>query len=247
MSINTQAELEGIQAAGYVVGLTLKKMREYAKIGMSTKELDEYGYEILRSFGAHPAPQKDYDFPGWTCISINHEVCHGIPKATTIIRDGDLINIDVSAELNGFYGDNGGSFIIGRDYRNLQPLVDASQQILHLAIQRIKSKERISVVGGFIESEARKRGFQVVKNICGHGIGRKLHENPKEIPCFRDRLNRGRFRKNTVIALETFISTQANYVYPMDDGWTLQAKDRSFVAQHEHTLIVTDDVPLILT
>ena len=223
-------------------------MREYARIGMSTLELDEYGYSIMRSFGANPAPKKDYNFPGYTCISVNQEVCHGIPSSQKILKEGDLVNIDVSAELNGYYGDNGGSFILGNDLQQLQPLVDASQEILHLAMAEIKDRVRISDVGGFIEREARKRGFQVIKNLCGHGIGRKLHEAPREIPCFRDRFNRERFRKNSVIALETFISTRARLVYETSDGWTMKTRDnKSFVAQHEHTLIVTEGKPVILT
>jgi methionyl aminopeptidase len=247
MSINSDTELHGIQAAAHAVAITLKKMVAFAKIGMSTKELDDYGATILKEFGAHSAPSKDYDFPGCTCISVNHEACHGIPRADRILSNGDLINIDVSAELNGYYGDNGCSFILGEDRQGLQPLVTASEEILKAAIARIKSKVRISEIGGFIHAEAKKRGFEVIKNICGHGIGRKLHEQPTEIPNYRDRQNRGRFTKNSVIALETFISTRANYVDEAADGWTLVAQEQSFVAQHEHTLIITDGDPIVLT
>lgn len=247
MSIKSSEELLGIKEAGRAVALVLKQMREYAKVGMSTKELDEYGYSLLQSFGASPAPKKDYGFPGYTCISVNHEVCHGIPSASRILQEGDLVNIDVSAEVNGYYGDNGGSFILGKDIQQLNPLVEASREILYEAIGKIKSRVKISDVGGFIEKEAKKRGFKVIRNICGHGIGRKLHESPEEIPCYRDRYNMERFRKNSVIALETFISTKAKYVYEAPDGWTLMTKDKSFVAQHEHTLIVTDGYPEILT
>ncbi|MEO1514284.1 MAG: type I methionyl aminopeptidase [Bacteroidota bacterium] len=247
MSIETQTDLLAIQEAGKAVAITLRKMREYAKVGMSTKELDEYGYAILQSFGAEAAPKKDYNFPGYTCISINDEVCHGIPSKDRLLQDGDLVNIDVSAELNGYYGDNGSSFILGNDRQQLQPLVDASKAILRAAIQTIKSKMRISELGGYIEAEANKRGFKVIRNLCGHGIGRKLHEAPAEIPCFKDNYNRMRFRKNSVIAVETFISTQAEYAFETEDGWTMKTPDRSFVAQHEHTLIVTDEAPIILT
>jgi methionyl aminopeptidase len=247
MLIRTKAELKGIAEAGKAVAVTLRKMREFTKAGMSTKELDDYGSEILKSFGATSAPTKDYKFPGCTCISINHEVCHGIPKETTIIKDGDLVNIDVSAELNGFYGDNGGSFIVGEDSQGLQPLVTASQEILNLAIPQIKSGGKISDLGAFIENEAKKRGFTVIRNLCGHGVGKSLHEEPSEIPCFKDRNNKLKFRKNTVIALETFISTKAKKVELLEDKWTFVTKDNSFVAQHEHTLIVTDGKPVILT
>ncbi|MCB0633641.1 MAG: type I methionyl aminopeptidase [Saprospiraceae bacterium] len=247
MSVESQTDLQGLQAAGEAVAVTLRKMREYARVGMSTLELDQYGAAILAAFGANPAPKKDYGFPGMACISINNEVCHGIPSSETILQEGDLVNIDVSAELNGFYADNGGSFVLGNDHRNLQPLVDASREILQLAVKKVRSRMKISDLGGYIEGEAKKRGYRVIKNICGHGVGRKLHEAPREIPCYRDRLNRERFRKNTVIALETFISTRARYVQEAPDGWTLRTDDGSFVAQHEHTLIVRDGEPIILT
>jgi len=247
MSVESKGDLEGMRRAAEAVAIALRKMREYAEIGMSTLELDAYGYSILQEFGANPAPRKDYNFPGYTCISVNHEVCHGVPSGKTILQDGDLVNIDVSAELNGYYGDNGGSFILGEDYQKLQPLVDASQEILHLAIQKIRGGVRIAEVGALMEKEAKKRGFRVIKNICGHGIGRRLHEAPREIPCYRDRGNRDRFRKNTTVAVETFISTKARYVHEAADGWTLLTQDKSFVAQHEHTLVVTDGTPLILT
>lgn len=247
MSINTEEEFKGMKMVSHVVGLALKKMREYTKVGMSTKELDEYGNSILRKYGATSAPLKDYNFPGYTCISLNHEACHGIPSKNKIIKEGDLINIDVSAELNGYYGDNGGSFIVGKDFQNLQPLVNASQEILNLAIDKLRHNVRIYEIGAIIKKEANKKGFKVIKNLCGHGIGRKLHEAPKEIPNFKDRLNRGKLKNKMVIALETFISTNADYVYETNDGWTMVAENNSFVAQHEHTILITNDKPIILT
>ncbi len=247
MIIKTTEEREGIKAASKAVAVTLKKMCEHARVGMSTLELDEYGKDILDSFGANSAPQRDYNFPGYTCISLNHEVCHGIPSADSILKEGDLVNIDVSAELNGFYGDNGCSFILGEDIQGLQPLVDASKEILKIAIENIKSNGRVYRLGGLIEKEAKKRNYTTIRNITGHGIGRKLHEAPSEIPCYKDLMNRSRFKKDMVVAVETFISTKAKYVYQADDDWTLMTEDQSFVTQHEHTLIVTDGYPEILT
>ncbi len=247
MTIKKEEELEGLKAVGHAVAITLKKMKEYTKIGMSTKEIDQYGGKLLAEFGAVSAPIKDYKFPGHTCISINNVVCHGIPSEDLILKEGDLVNIDVSAEMGGFYGDNGGSFILGKDIHNHAPLVKASQEILKMAIDNIKDGMKISNIGGLIEREAKKRGFQVIKNLCGHGIGRKLHEPPTEITNYRDRFNTQRFRKNSVIALETFISTKSKYVHEQKDGWTMKTKDNSFVTQHEHTLVVTDGYPIILT
>jgi len=247
MSIQSTEEWEGMKRASEIVGKTLREMQAYAAPGMSTWELDQYGRELLAAADAVAAPKKLYDFPGWTCISVNRVAAHGIPSKRVILREGDLVNIDVSAAWNGFYGDNGGSFVLGTDTRNLEPLVEASRTILRNAIAQIRGGVRISALGGYIENEARKRRFTTVKNLVGHGIGRQLHEAPQELPCFRDRSNRERFRTNTVVALETFISTGARYVSDLGDGWSLGAADGSFVAQHEHTILVTQGEPVILT
>lgn len=247
MSITSQTELAGIQKVSEVVGTVLRQMRAYAAPGMSTYELDEYGGSLLAAWGAKSAPRLTYNFPGWTCISVNQEVAHGIPSRQRWLQEGDLLNIDVSAELGGYWADNGGSFVLGADVHHHQPLVDASRQILRQALAHVKGGVRINEIGGLIEREAKKRGFNVIKNLVGHGTGRALHEEPKEIACFHDRLNTRRFRRHSVVAVETFISTHAIYVQTQRDGWTLKAKDGSFVAQHEHTLVVTDGAPLILT
>lgn len=247
MSITSQADLAGLQRISEAVGTTLKQMRAYAQPGMTTKEVDEYGGHILAELGAKSAPRLTYGFPGWTCISVNNEVAHGIPSAHKVLQAGDLVNIDVSAELGGYWADNGGSFVLGTDIHQHQPLVDASRQILRTALSRIRGGVRIADVGGLIENEARKAGFRVIKNLVGHGIGRSLHEEPTEIPCYYDRYNLKRFKKNSVVAVETFISTRATIAHTLSDGWTMSTKDGSFVAQHEHTIVITDGAPLILT
>lgn len=246
MIIKTDEDYKGMKAAAHAVAITLAEMKEFTAIGKTTKEIDEFGGKILAKFGTKSAPFEEYKFPGFTCISTNNEACHGIPSQK-IIEEGDLVNIDVSGVLNGYYGDNGCSFIMGEDIQGLQPLVTASNEILFAAIKRIKGGVKINEIGGLIEAESKKRGFKVIKNICGHGIGRSLHEEPAEIACWKDRANRQRFKKGSCIAVETFISTKAKYVYEADDGWTLQTKDGSFVAQHEHTMIVTEGMPEILT
>lgn len=247
MSITREAELLGMQKASEAVAYTLKAMRNYAKPGMTTKQLDTYGATILADFGAKSAPYLTYRFPGWTCISVNNEFCHGIPSDQRVLKEGDLINIDVSAELNGFWSDNGGSFVLGADINRHQKLVDASKQILYRAIQNIKGGVRISEIGHLIETEAKKRGYKVIKNLTGHGIGKSLHEEPSEIANFRDRANTARFRKNSVVAIETFISTTSTYAETLKDGWTMVGDKGGFMAQHEHTIVVTDGKPLILT
>lgn len=247
MSITNESELAGMQRVSEAVALTLKEMRNYAQPGMTTKQLDEYGGMLLKKFGAKSAPYETYRFPGWTCISVNNEFCHGIPSDQTVLKEGDLINIDVSAELDGFWSDNGGSFVLGGDKNNHQQLIDASKQILHKAIYAIKGGVRISDIGLLIETEAKKRGYKVIKNLTGHGVGRSLHEEPSEIANYKDRFNLSRFKKNSVVAIETFISTNSTIAKTLKDGWTMVGDKGGFMAQHEHTIVVTDGAPIILT
>lgn len=247
MSITKHEELIGMQKASNAVARTLKEMRNYARPGMTTKQLDSYGAKILAGFGARPAPHLTYGFPGCTCISVNNEFCHGIPSPSKILQEGDLVNIDVSAELDGFWSDNGGSFVLGEDLNQHQNLIDASRQILFKAIYAIKGGVRISDIGHLIETEARKRGYKVIKNLTGHGIGRSLHEAPCDIANYKDRFNRSRFQKNAVVAIETFITTTSSYAETMRDGWTMTGNKGGFMAQHEHTIVVTGGKPLVLT
>ncbi|WP_339885095.1 type I methionyl aminopeptidase [Polaribacter vadi] len=247
MSISKESELIGMKKISEVVGTTLKLMIEYAKVGMSTKELDEYGGEILKRYGAKSAPYETYGFPGYACISVNKEAAHGIPSEKKILKEGDLINIDVSAELNGFWSDNGGSFVLGKDIHNHQPLVDASKNILRKAIHNIKGGVKICEIGYLIETEAKKSGFKVIKNLAGHGVGRSLHEEPENILNYRVKSNKERFKKNTTVAIETFISTKSTIAVELNDGWFLVGNKGGYVTQHEQTILITDKNPVILT
>ena len=247
MSISNEAEKIGMQQVSDAVAITLKKMREYARPGISTKELDDYGGALLAQLGAHSAPFLTYQFPGYTCISVNEEVAHGIPSVHKILKEGDLINIDVSAELNGYWADNGGSFVLGEDIHGHGKLVATSKTILRKAISNIKGGIRISEIGKLIEAEAKKAGYTVIKNLTGHGVGRSLHEEPHEIANYGDRFNTARFKKNSVVAIETFIATRSTIADTLADGWTLRGNKGGFVAQHEHTIMVTDGQPHIFT
>jgi methionyl aminopeptidase len=247
MSITKEAELTGMKKASEAVASTLKKMIEYAQPGMTTKQLDRYGATVLSGFGAKSAPLLTYGFPGCTCISVNNEFCHGIPSSCRILKEGDLINIDVSAELAGFWSDNGSSFVLGKDIYGHQKLVDASKQILYKAIYSIKGGVRISDIGHLIETAAAKHGYKVIRNLTGHGIGRSLHEEPAGIANYRDKFNHARFKKNSVVAIETFISTKSTFARTLDDGWTMAGNNGGFMAQNEHNIMITDSNPIILT
>lgn len=247
MSITNEDQMTGMQKVSEAVAYTLREMINYAQPGMTTRDLDEYGARILSGFGAKSAPHLTYGFPGWTCISVDNEFCHGIPTDERILKEGDLINIDVSAELGGYWADNGGSFVIGKDIHQHQKLVNASKDILQKAIDHIKGGVKIADIGFLMETEAKKRGFKVIKNLAGHGVGRSLHEQPDELLNYKNRFDSRRFKKNTVVAIETFISTTSNLAVELNDGWTMVGNKGGYMAQHEHTIVVTDGKPIILT
>ena len=248
MIIKAEEELLGMQKVSDAVAVTLLKMKEYTKIGMSTKQIDEFGRQILEEMGARSAPFETYKFPGYSCISVNHEFAHGVPSEKIILKNGDIINIDVSAELDGYWSDNGCSFIVGDDIQNLQPLVDASHAILLEAISQITGGAKIADIGLLMETMAKKKGYTVIRDLGGHGIGRSLHEAPDAIMNYYDRRDTNRrFRKDSVVAIETFISTKSTHIQTEADGWTFTGTKGGFVAQHEHTILITSGKPIILT
>lgn len=247
MTVTNQHELTGITRISEIVAIVLREMKAHARTGMTTAQLDAFGGRLLQSFNARSAPKHAYGFPGFTCISLNHEIAHGIPSEKRVIKDGDLINIDVSAELNGFWADNGTSFVIGRDLQGLQALVDCSRSIMMSAINSIRPGMRVSELGRHIEKMAQHSGFRVIKNLAGHGVGRALHEEPHYILNCEDKKNTARFKKNSVVAIETFISTKSTQAEQLDDGWTLVGNHGGHVAQHEHTILISENRPQILT
>lgn len=246
MTSDTAQDLQGLRAAGKVVGYTIAEMKKSVVPGMTTAELDEVGARILKHFGAKSAPQVTYNFPGTTCISVNEEVAHGIP-GTRVIQAGDLINIDVSAELNGYYGDAGVSFQLPPYNEKLVHLCRSTEETMMSVINHLRAGMKVNEIGRVMESEARKRGYKVVRNLCSHGIGKSLHEKPFEIlPFYNPRVTTV-LKEGQVITIEPFLSTGADFVEQQSDGWTLSVSDNSRVAQYEHTIVVTKGQPIILT
>jgi len=246
MTIGSQNDIDGLKEIGKIVALTIKEMKSRARVGMTTKELDEIGGLFLKKHGAVPAPKSTYNFPGNTCISINQEIAHGIP-GNRIIQPGDLINIDVSAELGGYYADTGHSFLIPPYNPSLMHLCQYTHDTMMKVISSLKHGVKLNEIGRIMESEAKKGGFQVIRNLCSHGIGKSLHENPQEILPFYNKHDKRVLKDGMVITIEPFLSTGARYADEQADGWTLRVPDNSFVAQHEHTIIITKDQPIILT
>jgi methionyl aminopeptidase len=246
MTSETAQDLQGLRAAGKVVGYTIAEMKKSVVPGMTTAELDEVGAKILEHFGAKSAPKITYNFPGTTCISVNEEVAHGIP-GVRVIQAGDLINIDVSAELNGYYGDAGVSFQLPPYNEKIVHLCRSTEETMMSVINHLRAGMKVNEIGRVMESEARKRGYKVVRNLCSHGIGKSLHDKPFEIlPFYNPRVTTV-LKEGQVITIEPFLSTGADFVEQQSDGWTLSVADNSRVAQYEHTIIVTKGKPIILT
>jgi len=246
MTIETAQDLEGLKAIGGIVATVLQKMMDYAEPGMTTAELDAYGGRLLEAYGARSAPRLTYNFPGHTCISLNEEAAHGIPGARSI-KAGDLVNIDVSAELGGYWGDTGGSFVVPPIAPAKQRICEATKLALSRAMQAARAGQPLNHIGRAIEKTAKEKGYRVIKNLCSHGVGRSLHEEPKEIPGYFVPHDRRVLHEGQVITIEPFLSTRSRYVSEAADGWTLVGQRGNLSAQYEHSMVITRGEPIILT
>ncbi len=245
MTIEHQSELDGLRRAGALVASVLASMREAAVAGTPTRELDAFGAGLLRGAGARSAPQLTYGFPGATCISVDRVVAHGIPDDTRL-RDGDLVNIDVSAELDGFFADTGASFVVGQATPAQQRLLDATREARDAAIAQLRPGGRLNGIGRTIEAVASRRGFRVIRNLGSHGVGRALHEEPGHIPGHYVAGDARRLHEGLVITIEPFLSTHCSAADEAADGWSLTCR-RGHGAQFEHTVVVTAAGPIVLT
>jgi methionyl aminopeptidase len=246
MTIRNHFDIEALRKIGHVVAETLELMKKNIEEGITTLELDLIAENNFRKYKAHSAPRKMYGFPGSTCISVNEAIAHGIPSMRRI-QKGDLINLDVSAELDGYFADTGFSILFGSKDEEVQKLCNCSQRALCKAIAQARPGRKLNLVGKAIEEEAHRNGFETIRNLTGHGTGRALHEYPDHIYNYYEPTQKERFTKGMVVAIETFVSTGADYAEESVDGWTLTTEDHSFVAQYEHSLIVTEGEPIILT
>ncbi|NVJ51233.1 MAG: type I methionyl aminopeptidase [Gammaproteobacteria bacterium] len=246
MIIKTEQERQELKAIGQIVADCVKYMGEQLKPGITTLQLDRLGGEFLADHGARSAPQVMYDFPGFTCISVNEEAAHGVPGAR-VIHEGDIVNIDVSAERNGFFGDTGFTFLIPPHIPAHQHLVDSTNQALAAAMKVARAGAGINEIGRAIAEVAKKSGYKTLRDLASHGIGRSLHEYPEAIPNYYDRRDKRRLEKGMVITIEPFLSTHSTSTQTASDGWTLITKKGNRSAQFEHTMIIGDHAPEILT
>mgnify|MGYP002656322770 FL=1 len=247
MIVKTDEELQALKEIGYICAKVRDTMQEATKPGITTKELDNIAKELFEEHGAISAPIQDEKFPGQTCISVNEEVAHGIP-GKRIIREGDLVNIDVSALKNGYYADTGISFVVGEADNPLkQKVCDVALEAFDAAMAKVKPGTKLSNIGKAVHATARKNDLTVIKNLTGHGVGQSLHEAPSHVMNYYDPKDKTLLKEGVVIAVEPFISSKATFVTEKKNDWAFETKDKSFVAQIEHTVIVTKDGPILTT
>lgn len=247
MSVGDEADVRGLKAIGRIVARCLREMNQALEPGVTTGELDEIGAAFLARHDAESAPQITYDFPGATCISVNEVVAHGIP-GELVIQAGDLVHIDVSARSGaGYFADTGASFPVPPTSKRDQRLCLAAKLALRAGIQAARPGARIGRIGRAFEKTARRAGFSTIRNLCSHGVGRALHEEPMEIPGYDEPADPRRLAAGQVLAIEPFITDGTPFVEEGDDGWSLFTDPGRRAAQFEHTVILTRSKPLVVT
>jgi methionyl aminopeptidase len=246
MTIETQDDVIALKRIGRIVSLVLRQMLDAAEPGMTTRELDRLGERLLDEHGARSAPRLTYNFPGATCISINEEAAHGIP-GDRVIRAGDVLNIDVSAELGGYFADTGGTRVVPPSTPQKTRLCHATRTALAEAMKSAKAGMPINGIGAAIERTAKAYGFKVIENLGSHGVGRALHEEPQHIAGYFDPSDRRLLEEGMVITIEPFLSTKSRIVSETGDGWTLAGARGNLSAQYEHTMIITQAAPIVVT
>ncbi len=246
MTIESEADIVALQRIGRIVAGVLQHMLDAAEPGMTTRELDAIGARLLARHGARSAPQLVYDFPGATCISLNEEAAHGVP-GDRVIRAGDVLNIDVSAELDGYFADTGGTVVVPPTDPRKTRLCHATRTALQQAMKAARAGRPLNGIGAAIERTAGTYGFRVIENLASHGVGRALHEAPEHIPGYFDPDDTRVLEEGMVITIEPFLSTRSRVVTEAADGWTLVGAPGNLSAQYEHTMIITRGDPIVVT
>jgi methionyl aminopeptidase len=244
MSTDTPQELEGMKAAGRVVAQTIRELRKLVRPGITTGELDDAAARVFAAHGARSGPQLDYNFPGAICISVNDEAVHGIPGARRL-REGDLVKLDVTAELDGYYADACRTVAVGKAKPSAVKLIGAAETGLKKGLAAATAGATVNDIGVAVQHEIEKRGFSVCAALTGHGIGRRIHEEPTvysvATPGPSPTLTEG-----LVITIEPIIAAGDGEV--VEDGdWIVRTADGSLSAHAEHTIVITDGAPLVLT
>ncbi|MGP1956230.1 MAG: type I methionyl aminopeptidase [Arsenophonus sp. NC-PE1-MAG3] len=247
ISIKTEEDIQKMRIAGHLAAEVLEIIEPYISPGVTTGDLDRICYSyIVKKQQATPACLNYHGFPKSICTSVNDVICHGIPSDEKILKEGDIVNIDVSIIKNGFYGDTSKMFIIGKSTIEAELLCKVTQESLYLALKTIKPGIRLRTIGQVIQKFVEQHHFSVVREYCGHGIGQVFHEEPQVLHYDAD--DGGVIlQKGMTFTIEPMVNTGDYRIRTIKDGWTVKTKDRGWSAQYEHTLAVTNDGCEILT
>ena len=245
MTIKSASELDCMRRAGEVVRSAKKKMRDEIRQGVTTADLDRLAEREIRALGAVPAFKGLYGFPATICASLNDEVVHGIPS-DRVIRDGDIVSIDVGAVVDGFYSDSAFTVAVGRVDKRKQDLVDDTAESLRRGIAQVKPGARVGDISSAVQRYAEARGYGVVRQYVGHGIGRALHEDPP-IPNHGPPGRGPLLREGMTIAIEPMLNLGSSETEVLDDNWTVVTADGELSAHFEHTVAITGHGAEVLT
>lgn len=246
MIISHPAELDGLSAIGRICANTIQVMARAMEHGMTTADLDAIGRDYLAREGAVSAPKSTYNFPGFTCISVNEEVAHGIP-GKRVLKNGDLVNIDVSASKDGFFADTGASFGLGTIAAKLDKLCRDGRRAMDVGINEVVAGAPLSNIGKAVGHFAKRGGYTLIENLASHGVGRSLHEYPEEVATWPNRDKRI-IAEGLVLTVEPFLSLGGREAIDWDkDDWTLFAHPARPTVQYEHTVVATSSGPVIVT
>ncbi len=244
--LKTSEQLKLMKKAGRITGEALLVARDLIRPGISTKELDGAIRAYIERCGAKPSFLGYSGFPGSACISINEEVIHGIPSRKRILREGDLVKVDVGAYIGGYHGDSARTFAVGEISPEARRLLDTTRDAFYAGLASVKVGGRIGDVGHAIEARCAAEGYSVVREFVGHGVGARLHEEP-DVPNYGTEGRGCRLYAGMTVAIEPMVNAGTAKVRVLDDGWTVVTEDRSLSAHYEHTVAITDDGPILLT
>jgi methionyl aminopeptidase len=247
ITIKSQREIETMAAAGRIVADTLALVGQSVRAGISTEQLDRIAEDFIRSHpGARPSFKGLYDFPATLCTSINSEVVHGIPSARRILREGDLLSVDVGVWLDGLHADSAATFPVGRVTPEAERLLQVTQQALAAGIAQARAGNHTGDIGHAVQEVAERAGYSVVRELVGHGIGSSFHEEP-QVPNYGKPKRGTRLAPGMTIAIEPMLNAGGPEIRTLDDKWTVVTEDGSLSAHFEHTVAIRDDSARVLT
>ena len=246
ISIKSPREIELMTEAGRILAIVHEELEKALRPGMTTKEIDRIGEEVIRSYGCTPSFLNYNGYPASICVSINDEVVHGIPTNKRIIREGDIVSLDAGVIYKGYHSDAARTHAVGEISQEAKDLIKVTEECFFEGIKYAKEGNYLFEISAAIGRYANERGYGVVKDLCGHGIGSKLHEAP-EIPNYEMNRKGPRLRSGMTLAIEPMINIGTWQVNWLDDDWTVVTRDGSLSAHYENTVLITADGPKLLT